>query len=105
MTLVMNQNFNSQINEPEVKEERENELEELHETTMVLWDFAPMLGLEEEEPTKEIQLSAVNVTTRSKGPIMDEILLLPNIRKIQESMKKINSNTQTPPITDLVITR
>ena len=50
---------------------------------MVLWDFAPMLGLEEEEPTEEIQLSAVNVTTRSKGRIMDESLLLPNIRKIQ----------------------
>ena len=64
-----------------------------------------MLGLEEEEPTEEIQLSAVNVATRSKGPIMDEILLLPKLRKIHESMKKISSNTQTPPIPNLVITR
>ena len=105
MTLVMNKILDAQINEPEVKEERENEPEEPPETTMVLWDYAPMLGLEEEEPTEEIQLSVVNVTTRSKGPIMDEILLLPKIRKIQESMKKINSNNQTPPILDLVITR
>ena len=33
---------------------------------------------------------------------MDEIILLPKIRKIQENMKKINSSTQTPPKSDLV---
>ena len=105
MTMVMNQILDAQINEPEVKEEMENEPEEPPETTMVLLDCAPMLRLEEEDPTKEIQLSAINVTTRSKGPIIDEKLLLPKIRKIQESMNKISSNTQTPPILDLVITR
>ena len=36
---------------------------------------------------------------------MDESILLPKIREIQERMKKINSNTQTPPIPNLVITR
>ena len=101
----MNQILDAQINDPEVKEESENQPEEPPETIMVLWDCAPMLGLEEEYPTEEIQLSVVNVTTRSKGPIMDEILLLPKIRKIQENMKKISSNTQTSPIPDLVITR
>ena len=60
---------------------------------MVLWDFAPTLGLSEEEPTEEIQLSLVNVTTRSKGPVMDEILTLPKIKKIQETMKKMSSTT------------
>ena len=45
MTLVMNQILDAQINEPEVKEERENEPEEPLETTMLLWDCAPMLGL------------------------------------------------------------
>ena len=49
---------------------------------IVVWDYAPTLRLDEEEPTKEIQLSAINVTNRSKGPIMDEILLLPKISKI-----------------------
>ena len=72
---------------------------------MVLWDFPPTLVLDEEESTEEIQLSAVNVTTRSKGPVMDESLLLPKIKKIQESMRKNNSNTQTPPKSDLVITK
>ena len=36
---------------------------------------------------------------------MDEILLLPKIRKIQESMEKIRSNTQTTPKSDLFITK
>ena len=72
---------------------------------MVLWDRAPALGIEEEELTEEIQLSAVNVTTRSKGQVMDESLLLPNIMKIQENMKMISSNTQTPPKYDLVTTK
>ena len=44
--------------------------EALEETILVLWDCAPMLGLEEEEPNEEIQLSDFNVTTRSKGPII-----------------------------------
>ena len=105
MALVMNQILDAQITELEVKEEKKNELEESHETTMVLWDCAPTLGLDEDEPTEEIQLSSVNVTTRSKGPILDESLLLTKIRKIQESMKNISSNTQTPPKYDLVTTK
>ena len=72
---------------------------------MVLWDCTPTLGLDEEESTEEIHLSTVNVTTRSKGPMMDESLLLPKIKKIQESMRKNRSNTQTPPKSDLVITK
>ena len=51
MTLVMNKILDAQINEPEVKEERENEPEEPLETTMVLWDREPTLGLEEEDTT------------------------------------------------------
>ena len=92
MTLVMNQILDAQITKPEVEEEKTNEPEETHETIMVLWDCAPTLGLDEEEPTEDIQLSSVNVTTKRKGPVMDEILILPKIRKIQESMKKISSN-------------
>ena len=91
MTSVMNQILDAQTTDSEVKEERTNEPEEPSETTMVLCDCAPMSGLEEEDPTKEIKLSVVNVTIRSKGPIMDEILLLLKIRKIQESMKNISN--------------
>ena len=63
------------------------------ETTMVLWDWAPTLGISEDEPTEEIQVSPVNVTTISKGLIVDESLVLPKIRKIKETFKKILSTT------------
>ena len=53
------------------------------ETTMVLWDWAPTLGMDEEEPTKEVQISSINVTTRSKGPIVDESKVLPKTQKIK----------------------
>ena len=72
---------------------------------MVLWYCAPMLGLEEEEPNEEIQLSDVNVTTRSKGPIIEDNTLLPKIKRIQENLKKFRNTTQAQLIPDLVITR
>ena len=72
---------------------------------MVLWDYAPTLGLYEEETTKDIQLWTVNVATKSKGPVMYESLLLPNIKNIHESMRKNISNTQIPPKFDSIITK
>ena len=45
MTLFMNQILDAQITEPEVKKERTNKPEEPPETTIVLWDYAPILGL------------------------------------------------------------
>ena len=94
MTLVMNQLLDSQLIEHEVEEDQTNEPEE---TIMVLWDWAPTLGLNREEPTEEIQVSSVNVTTRSKGPVVDGSLVLPKIKKMKENMKKILSTTQTTP--------
>ena len=102
MTLVMNQILDAQITEPKVEEEKTNEPEETHETTMVLWDCSPTLGLNEEETTKEIKLSSINVTTRSKGPVMDERSVLPKIKNMQENMKNIISTTQTTSNYDLV---
>ena len=106
MTLVMNQLLDSKLIEPGDEEEKIHESEETpKETTVVLWDCAPMLGLEEEESNKEMQLSDVNVTTRSKGPIIEDNTLLPKIKRIQENLKKAINNTQTQLIPDLVITR
>ena len=51
MTLVMNQILDAQITKPEVEEEKTIEPEETHETTMVLWDCAPTLRLDEEDAT------------------------------------------------------
>ena len=64
---------------------------------MVLWDWEPTLGMSEDEPTEESQVSLVNVTKRSGAPIMDETLLMPKIKKFREKMKKIlNTNQSTP---------
>ena len=69
----MNQLLDTQLEELEEEESQTNEPEQINEeTTMVLWDWAPTLGLSEDEPTEEIQVSSVNVTTRSKGPVVDE---------------------------------
>ena len=71
---------------------------------MVLWVCTTTLGLEEEEHTEEIQLLAVNITTRSQGPITDESLF-PNIKKFQESIKNRTNKTQNPPIPKKVIAK
>ena len=48
MTLVMNQLLDSKLTELVAEEEKIDELEETpQDTTMVLWDCAPMIGLEE----------------------------------------------------------
>ena len=47
----------------------------------------------------------MNVTTRRKGPLIEDNTLLPKIKRIQENMKKVRNNTQTQLITNLVITR
>ena len=65
-----------------------------------LWDWEPTLGLGEDEPTEEIQISSVTVATRSKGKVVDESLLLPKIKKMEENMNKILSTTQTKPKTN-----
>ena len=55
MNLVMNQLLDSKLTETVVEEEKAHGPEEApKETTMVLWDCAPMLGLENEEPIEEI---------------------------------------------------
>ena len=105
MTLVMNQLLDSKLTEPMDEEEKLHEPKEVsEETTMVLQDCAPMLGLEEEEPNEEMHLSYVNVTTRRKGPIIEDNTLLPKIKRIQENMKKVRNNTQSQLIPGLVIT-
>ena len=42
-------------------------------------------------------MSSVNVTTISKGAVVEEILVLPKIKKMKENMKKTLSTTQSTP--------
>ena len=90
----MNQLLEAQLTNLEGEEYQTNEQEETtKETTMVLWDWAPTLELNKEEQAKEIQVSSVNIAT--KGPILDQSLVLPKAKRIKETMKKIISTTQT----------
>ena len=92
----MNQFLDSRLADPEEEGAQTNEpVETNEETTMVLWDWAPTLGLDEDEQSEEVQISLVNVTTRSKGLVGDQNLVLPKERKIKETFKKIISTTQT----------
>ena len=40
-------------------------------------------------------MSSVNVTTKSKGQMVNQSLVLPRTKKIKETLKKIISTTQT----------
>ena len=54
-------------------------------------------GDREDEPYEEIQVSSVNVMTRSKGPVVARSLSLPKLENFKENMKKILSLAQTAP--------
>ena len=51
----------------------------------------------QDEHIKEIQMSSINVTMRSKGLVVDESLLRPKIKKFRENIKKILTATLTTP--------
>ena len=54
MTLLMNQLLDAQLVDPEEEESQTNEPEQTNEeTTMVLWDWAPTLGISGDEPIEE----------------------------------------------------
>ena len=98
MTLVMNHLLDTQLEYPEEEKAQSNKLEQKsEEITMVLWDWAPTLGLSEDEPTEESQVLSVNITTRSRGLVVDESLLRPKIKEFRENMKKILGPAQTTP--------
>ena len=78
MTFVMNQLLDAHLADLEEEEDQTNQPKETNEeTTMVLWDWAPTLGLNEDEHSEEDQVSSVHVTTRSKGSVVDKSLVLP----------------------------
>ena len=91
----MNQLLDTQVTD--LEEDQTNEQEEpTKETTLVLWDWAvPTLGLKEEEQAEEIQVSSVKITTRSKGIVVDQILVFPKVNITKETMKR-NIGTTRP---------
>ena len=71
---------------------------------MVLWDCVSMFRIEDAGLTQKEKISETNVTTRSQGPLKEDNMIIPKIKKLQENMKKIKNNTQTINIPDFVTT-
>ena len=74
MTLVMNQMLDSRLTEEGDEERKESTTatNEQEEKTMALWNFVSLFDAEEE----------INVATRSQGPIKDNSLILPKIKRL-----------------------
>ena len=90
MTLVMNKLLDSKLTQTVDEGEKGHEpTETQEEDTMLLWDFVSMFSIEDEGLTEEEKISETNVTPRSQGQLKEDNTIMPKIKKLQESMKKI----------------
>ena len=92
MTLVMNQMLDSRLTEEDDEERKESaastSTKEQEEETMALWSYVSILDAEEENTQGRKGVREANVTTRSKGTVSDDSLLLPKIRRLQSNVRK-----------------
>ena len=51
--------------------------------------------MEDEDLFDKEETLETNITTRSQNPLKEDNLILPKIKKLQENMKKMKSNTST----------
>ena len=105
MTLVMNQLLDSKLIETDNEEEKYNQSTKKQEKdALVLWDCVSMFDTEEEGSLKQEETSKTNVTTRSQKLLKQDNSILPNIKQLQENMKKVQKNTTTNKIPEFTIT-
>ena len=55
---------------------------------MAFWNFVSLLDAEEENTQGRKDIREANVTTRSKGAVSDDSILLPKVRRLQRNIKK-----------------
>ena len=88
----MNQMLDSRLTEEDDDERKENaastSTKDQEEETMSLWSSVWVLDAEEENTQGRKDIREANVTTRSKGEVSDDSLLLPKIRRLQRNIKK-----------------
>ena len=87
----------------EEKEKDHEPIETQEEYTLVLWDCVSMFNVENEGIHDEEETSETNVTTRSQNPLEEDNLILLKIKKLQENMKKMKSNTSIVNIPEFLI--
>ena len=90
MTLVMNQLLDSKLTKDGDEERKESttSTKEQEEDTMVLWNSISLFDAEEEKNQGYKDVMETNVTTRSQGPIKENSLILPKIKRLQKNVKK-----------------
>ena len=106
MTLVMNQLLDSRLTEDENEERTENttSTKEQEEETMVLWDSTSLFDAEEEKNQGYKDVMETNVATRIRGPIKENSLILPKIKRLQRNVKKFQNKSLADKILEFTIT-
>ena len=106
MTLVMNQLLDSRLIEDGDEERKENttSTKEQEEETMVLWDSVSLFDAEEEKNQGCKDVMETNVATRSQGPIKENSLILPKIKRLQRNVKKFQNKSLADKIPKFTIT-
>ena len=106
MTLVMNQLLDSKLTKDGDEERKENttSTKEQEEETMVLWNFVSLFDAEEEKKQSYKDVMETNVATRSQGPIKENSLILPKIKRLQRNVKKFQNKSLANKIPEFTIT-
>src|SRR5713101_582382 len=71
---------------------------------MVLWDSVSLFDAKEEKNQGYKDVMETNVTTRSQGPIKENSLILPKIKRLQRNVKKFQNKSLADKIPKFTIT-
>ena len=71
---------------------------------MVLWDCVSLFDAEEENDLRHEGILETNVMTRSQGLIKKNSLMLPNIKILQNNVKKFQNSSSANKIPEFTIT-
>ena len=71
---------------------------------MVLWDSVLLFDAEEEKNQGYKDVMETNVATRSQGPIKENSLILPKIKRLQTNVKKFQNKSLANKISEFTIT-
>ena len=106
MALVMNQLLDSRLTEEGAEERKENttSMKEQEEETMVLWDSISLFDVEEEKNQGYKDVMETNMATRSQGPIKENSLILPKIKRLQRNVKRFQNKSLADKIPEFTIT-
>ena len=71
---------------------------------MVLWDYVSLFDAEEENDLRHEGILETNVMTRSQGLIKENILMLPEIKRLQKNVKKFQNDSSANKTSEFTIT-